>query len=65
MATVFFKGPPSAPRYYARFRDRRGIWIKRRVRVTTQELALAVARRLEEIETLAALGMSPDPEVKP
>jgi integrase len=47
MASVFYRGPKSAPRWFARYRDAAGIWRSRRVRVETRRDAVAIARQLE------------------
>jgi integrase len=47
MASVFFRGAKSAPRWYARWRDPAGIWRARRVRVETRGDAVKIARQLE------------------
>jgi len=47
MASVFFRGPRSSPRFYARFLDADRVWRSRRVRQETKREALAVARALE------------------
>jgi hypothetical protein len=47
MAPVFFRGPQSARRWYARYRDPAGVWRARRVRVETKTDAVKIARKLE------------------
>lgn len=47
MASVFFRGTKSAPRWYARFKDARGAWVSRRVRQESRREALKVAAQLE------------------
>src|SRR5205814_9863454 len=47
MASVFYRGSKSAPRWFARFRDPTGSWRSKRVRVQTRKDALAIARQLE------------------
>jgi integrase len=47
MASVFFRGPKAAPRWYARWRDTAGVWRARRVRVETRGDAVKIARQLE------------------
>jgi integrase len=47
MASVFFRGPKSAPRWYARYRDPAGVWRSRRVRVDNRKDAVKIATSLE------------------
>jgi integrase len=56
MASVFARGPKSAPRWYARVKIN-GTWRARRVRQLTKATALAVARAIEAREERRALGL--------
>lgn len=47
MSSVFAKGSRSAPRWYARYRDAKGVWRSKRVRVETKADAKKIARQLE------------------
>ncbi len=47
MASVFSRGPKSAPRWYARYKDPAGAWRSKRVRVDSRKDAAAIARQLE------------------
>lgn len=47
MASVFFRGSKSTPRWYARYRDTAGVWRSKRVRVESRKDAAAIARQLE------------------
>ncbi len=47
MASVFFRGSKSAPRFYARFKGPDGRWLSRRVRQQTRRDALRVAAAME------------------
>jgi integrase len=47
MASVFFRGAKSAPRWYARYRDPAGVWRSRRVRVQSRKDAEKIATTLE------------------
>lgn len=47
MASVFFRGPKSAPRWFARYKDATGGWRSRRVRVETKKDAVKIATTLE------------------
>lgn len=47
MASVFFRGPKSAPRWYARYRDPAGVWRSKRVRVDVRKDAVKIATSLE------------------
>src|SRR5260221_6304914 len=61
MASVFFRGPKSAPRWYGRIKSSSGAWITRRVRQETRREALAVARALEAKAERQRLGLeAPD-----
>jgi integrase len=57
MASVFLRGPKSAPRWYARYLDA-GKWRAKRVRVETRKEAIAVARRLEGQAELVRYGLA-------
>jgi len=59
MASVFFRGPKSAPRWYARFKDARGAWISRRVRQETRRDALRVGAQLEAKAERQRHGLEP------
>lgn len=56
MASVFSRGPSSAPRWFARVKIA-GVWRARRVHQTTKREALAVARAMEAREERRALGL--------
>ncbi len=47
MASVFFRGPKSAPRWFARYRDPAGVWRSKRVRVDNRKDATKIATNLE------------------
>jgi integrase len=47
MASVFARGPKSAPRWYARFKAANGVWVSRRVRQETRRDAMRIALALE------------------
>lgn len=57
MASVFFRGPKVTPRWFARFKDARGVWVSRRVRQETRKDALRVASALEAKGERQRLGM--------
>jgi integrase len=57
MASVFFRGTKSRPRWYARFRDSAGVWRARRVRVEKRADADAIARQLEAKEERRRYGL--------
>lgn len=59
MASVFARGSKSAPRFYARFKDSRGVWKSRRVRQETRKDALRVARELEARAERQRYGLEP------
>lgn len=56
MASVFFRGPKSTPRWFARVKVG-GVWRARRVHQQTKREALAVARALEARAERQALGL--------
>lgn len=61
MASVFFRGPKTSPRWYARIKSSSGAWISRRVRQETRREAMAVARALEAKAERQRLGLeAPD-----
>jgi integrase len=47
MASVFYRGPRSAPRWFARYLDTSGVWRAKRVRVESRTDAMKIARQLE------------------
>lgn len=57
MASVFFRGPKSAPRWYARYRDPAGVWRSKRVAQETRRDALRVAQTFEAKAERQRLGM--------
>ena len=57
MASVFFRGPRSAPRWFARYKDAAGVWRARRVHQETKREALAVARAIEAQAERRRLGL--------
>lgn len=66
MASVFFRGPASDPKWFARFRDERGKWRSRRVQQQTKEAALDVARGMEAEAERRRLGLaSPEGAERP
>ena len=50
VASVFFRGPKAAPRWYARIKARDGRWVSRRVRQETRADARKAAAALEARE---------------
>lgn len=61
MASVFFRGPKAAPRWFARIKASNGAWISRRVRQVTRREAMMVARALEGKAERQRLGLeAPD-----
>jgi len=56
MASVFFRGPRTAPRWFARVKVD-GRWLSRRVRQATRREALAVAQAIEARAERQALGL--------
>lgn len=59
MASVFFRGPRSAPRWFARFLDVSSAWRAKRVRVETRTDAMKIARKLEADAELRRHGLMP------
>jgi hypothetical protein len=57
MASVFFRGPKSAPRWYARYKAANGTWVSRRVRQETRREALKVAAAMEARAERQRLGL--------
>jgi integrase len=59
MASVFFRGPKSAPRFYARFKAADGKWRSRRVRQLTRRDAVKVAQAMEAKAERQRVGLEP------
>jgi integrase len=59
MASVFFRGPRSTPRWFARYRAPDGVWRARRVRVETKGDAMKIARQLEAQAERRRYGLEP------
>jgi integrase len=59
VASVFFRGPKSAPRWYARYRDATGTWRSKRVRVETRKDANKIAAALEAQAERRRYGIEP------
>jgi integrase len=59
VASVFARGPRSAPRFFARYRDERKGWRAVRVRVARRVDALKIARHLEARAELVRFGLAP------
>lgn len=57
MASVFFRGPKKAPRWYARIKLANGKWASRRVRQATKADAYRIAVVLEAKEERIGLGI--------
>jgi integrase len=47
VSSVFYRGPRSAPRWFARYRDAGGAWRSKRVRVDNRKDAMKIATTLE------------------
>jgi len=61
MASVFFRGSKTAPRWFARFKSAQGKWVSKRVRQENRRDALRVAQALEARAERQRLGLeAPD-----
>jgi integrase len=59
MASVFQKGPKTAPRFFARYLDVDGVWRSKRVRVDKRSDAMKIARALEAKGERIRHGLEP------